>query len=84
VTVDGEGRGLARRVSEALARRPALADHPIKVSEHDGIVTLAGRAPTIEEALIAFRAAQQTPSSARSTTASNSASPTGSASTRSG
>lgn len=61
VTVDGEGGGLARRVSEALARRPALADHPIKVSEHDGIVTLAGRVPTIYEAMIAFRAAQQTP-----------------------
>ena len=53
--------GLVQRVGQALARRPTLADQPIKVSARDSVVTLSGRVPTIYEAMLAFRAAQQTP-----------------------
>src|SRR5439155_25895692 len=52
---------LSRRVTEALARRPALASSPIKVAASDGVVTLSGRVPTAYEAMLAFRAAEQTP-----------------------
>jgi len=53
---------LGRRVSEALARRPALRDAgAIQVSARDGVVTLTGRTPSAYEAMLAFRAAQQTP-----------------------
>lgn len=53
---------LGRRVSEALARRPALRDAgTIQVSARDGVVTLTGRTPSAYEAMLAFRAAQQTP-----------------------
>ncbi len=58
VTVDDP---LARRVVEAFARRPALAGATIQVAIHEGEVTLNGHAPTAFEAMLAYRAAQQTP-----------------------
>ena len=52
---------LSDRLSRTLAERPALAGLPIKITARDGVVTLAGRLPTVYEAMLAFRAAQQTP-----------------------
>jgi osmotically-inducible protein OsmY len=52
---------LAGRLSQSLNRQPALAALPIKVSVRDGIAYLSGTVPTIYEAMLAFRAAQQTP-----------------------
>ena len=37
------------------------AELPVKVRSSGGIVTLAGRVPTAYEAMIAYRAAEQTP-----------------------
>ncbi len=57
-----EADPLARGVSESIARRPALAAAgPVKVANRDGVVTLSGRLPSSYEAMLAFRAAQQTP-----------------------
>ncbi|MEJ7638930.1 MAG: BON domain-containing protein [Singulisphaera sp.] len=52
---------LSDRLSRTFAERPALAGLPIKITARDGVVTLAGRLPTVYEAMLAFRAAQQTP-----------------------
>ena len=52
---------LSDRLSRTFAERPALAGLPIKITARDGVVTLAGRVPTVYEAMLAFRAAQQTP-----------------------
>jgi len=56
-----DGAALSRQVSQALARRPALAALPVQVTSHDGVVTLSGRVPSAYEAMLAFRAAEQTP-----------------------
>jgi hypothetical protein len=60
VAVDAGGE-LSRRLAQSIARRPALANLPIKVSGRDGVAYLSGNVPTIYEAMLAFRAAQQTP-----------------------
>jgi hypothetical protein len=52
---------LAGRVAQALTKRPALAGVPIKVTTRDSVVYLTGQVPTVYEAMLAFRAAQQTP-----------------------
>ena len=52
---------LTRRVVSALARRPGAAELPVKVRSADGSVTLSGRVPSAYEAMIVYRAAQQTP-----------------------
>ncbi len=52
---------LSDQLSQTLADRPALAGLPIKITTRDGMVTLSGRLPTVYEAMLAFRAAQQTP-----------------------
>jgi osmotically-inducible protein OsmY len=52
---------LTDRLTQAIAHRPALAGLPIKVSVRDGVASLSGRVPTVYEAMLAFRAAQQTP-----------------------
>lgn len=59
IAVDGDPT--ARRVSEALARRPNQAGALPRVSGRDGTVTLSGHVPSAYEAMLAFRAAQQTP-----------------------
>jgi hypothetical protein len=61
IAVDREGGDLAQRLGQALARRPALANLPIKVTVHDGVASLSGSVPTVYEAMLAFRAVQQTP-----------------------
>ena len=52
---------LTARITDAFARRPALADQPIRVTVRDGMASLTGTVPTVYEAMIAFRAVQQTP-----------------------
>jgi osmotically-inducible protein OsmY len=52
---------LGDRVAQALARRPLLADQPIHVAIQEGVAYLTGKVPTVYEAMLAFRAAQQTP-----------------------
>jgi len=53
--------GLSRRVVAALERRPTAAVLPIKVRSNNGVVTLTGPVPSAYEAMIVYRAAQQTP-----------------------
>jgi len=53
--------GISRRVVAALKRRPKAATLPVKVRSSDGVVTLAGPVPSAYEAMIVYRAAQQTP-----------------------
>jgi hypothetical protein len=52
---------LTRRVVSALGKRAPSAELPIKVRSGDGTVTLSGRVPSAYEAMIVYRAAQQTP-----------------------
>ncbi|MGE3819691.1 MAG: BON domain-containing protein [Isosphaeraceae bacterium] len=52
---------LVERVDEAILRRPALNGLRIQVGNRDGVVTLSGDVPTVYEAMVAYRAAQQTP-----------------------
>ena len=52
---------LTRRVLDSLNRRPLAAELPVKVRSNNGVVTLAGTVPSAYEAMIAFRAAEQTP-----------------------
>lgn len=52
---------LSERLSRTFLNRPALATLPIKVSVRDGVAYLSGQVPTAYEAMLAFRAAQQTP-----------------------
>jgi hypothetical protein len=59
--IAADGDPLARRIADALARRPALGALPLRVSARDGVVTLRGRVPSAFEAMQVFRAAQQTP-----------------------
>jgi osmotically-inducible protein OsmY len=52
---------LSRRVSQSMARRPALASLPVRVATREGVTTLTGKVPSAYEAMLAFRAAEQTP-----------------------
>ncbi|SIO59770.1 BON domain-containing protein [Singulisphaera sp. GP187] len=52
---------LSQRVGRALLSRPAVAKLPIKVAVREGVAYLSGAVPTVYEAMLAFRAAQQTP-----------------------
>jgi len=61
VDPDRRKEDLSDRLSRELAERPALAGLPIKVAARNGVVSLSGRVPTVYEAMLAFRAAQQTP-----------------------
>jgi len=56
-----DSQSLTRRVVDSLHRRPLAAELPVKVRSSGGIVTLAGRVPSAYEAMIAYRAAEQTP-----------------------
>ena len=48
------------RLTRALAQRPALEGSGAKAEVRDGVATLTGKVPTAYEAMLAFRAAQQT------------------------
>jgi hypothetical protein len=52
---------LTRRVVAAISRRPLAAELPVTVRSTEGTVTLSGRVPSAFEAMIVYRAAQQTP-----------------------
>ena len=52
---------VAKRVGEAISRRPVLAKLGLKTSTHEGVVTLVGSVPSAYEAMLAYRAVEQTP-----------------------
>ncbi|QEH36277.1 BON domain protein [Aquisphaera giovannonii] len=54
-------QALSRLVAEALSRRPALAPLPIGVSSRGDVVTISGKVPTAYEAMLTYRAVEQTP-----------------------
>jgi hypothetical protein len=56
-----DAQPLSRRVVSSLERRPVTAELAIKVRSADGVVTLTGQVPTTYEAMMVYRAAQQTP-----------------------
>ena len=56
-----DSQELTQRVLKSLERQPVAAALPVKVRSNDGAVTLAGRVPSAYEAMLAYRAAQQTP-----------------------
>jgi BON domain len=56
-----DAQALSRRVVGSLGRRPLLAELAVKVRSDDGVVTLAGQVPSTYEAMMVYRAAQQTP-----------------------
>jgi osmotically-inducible protein OsmY len=56
-----DSQNLTRRIVAALERRPLAAELPVKVRSSDGIITLSGQVPTSYEAMLVYRATQQTP-----------------------
>ena len=56
-----DARPLTRRIVAALERRPQASELPVKVRSTDGVVTLSGQVPSAYEAMLVYRAAQQTP-----------------------
>jgi BON domain len=56
-----DARPLTRRIVAALERRPLADELPVKVRSTDGVVTLSGQVPSAYEAMLVYRAAQQTP-----------------------
>jgi hypothetical protein len=64
IVPDGAGEPaspVADRILKALSKRPDLARLPIKVAVRDGVATLEGKVPGAFEAMLAYRAAEQTP-----------------------
>ncbi|HEY2159630.1 MAG TPA: BON domain-containing protein, partial [Isosphaeraceae bacterium] len=53
--------GAAGRADRAIQDRPELAGQPVKVAVRDGVASLSGSVPSVYEAMLAFRAVQQTP-----------------------
>jgi osmotically-inducible protein OsmY len=56
-----DGSPLTGRVVKALERRAALKAAPIAVGSRDGVVTISGKVPSAFEAMLAYRAVEQTP-----------------------
>jgi hypothetical protein len=56
-----DSKELTRRVVGSLQRRQAAAALPVKVRSSDGTVTLTGRVPSAYEAMLVYRATEQTP-----------------------
>jgi hypothetical protein len=56
-----DSQPLSRRVVGSLERRPQATVLPVKVRSADGVVTLSGKVPSAYEAMLVYRAAQQTP-----------------------
>jgi osmotically-inducible protein OsmY len=57
-----DSQALSSRVVGSLKRRPPAAELPVKVrSSSAGTVTLAGRVPSAYEAMVVYRATEQTP-----------------------
>ncbi|WP_165251421.1 BON domain-containing protein [Paludisphaera soli] len=55
------GGGLKARIEQAFGRRPALKDQAVEVSAREDVATISGKVPSAYEAMLAYRAAQQTP-----------------------
>jgi hypothetical protein len=53
--------GAAGRADRAIQDRPELVGQPVKVAVRDGVASLSGSVPSVYEAMLAFRAVQQTP-----------------------
>lgn len=56
-----DNQRLTRRVVEAMKRRPAVADQPVQVRSAGTMVSVSGKVASAYEAMMVFRAAQQTP-----------------------
>ncbi|MDB5353349.1 MAG: putative periplasmic or secreted lipoprotein [Planctomycetota bacterium] len=56
----GDDAAVSRRLATNLERRPLLAGTAVQSSVRDGVAYLSGKVPSALEAMIAFRAAQQT------------------------
>ncbi|MBV8486770.1 MAG: BON domain-containing protein, partial [Planctomycetaceae bacterium] len=56
-----DGRKLTRRVAESLSRCAPLAALPISVQSRGDTVSLSGKVPSAYEAMLAYRAVEQTP-----------------------
>jgi osmotically-inducible protein OsmY len=56
-----DSQPLTRRIVGSLERRPLAAELPVKVRSADGVATLSGQVPSAYEAMVVYRAAQQTP-----------------------
>ena len=56
-----DARPLTRRIVDSLERQPQADELPVKVRSTDGVVTLSGQVPSAYEAMLVYRAAQQTP-----------------------
>lgn len=52
---------IAERASRALADRAAVLGAPVQVKVRDGVATVAGKVGSVYEAMLAYRAVQQTP-----------------------
>ena len=61
VVLSDRAGALADRLERVLSDRPALAGLPLKVVERSGEVTISGKVPTVYEAMLAYRAVEQTP-----------------------
>ncbi len=53
--------GASGRADRAIQDRPELAGQPVKVAVREGVASLSGSVPSVYEAMLAFRAVQQTP-----------------------
>jgi hypothetical protein len=56
-----DAQPLTRQVVRALEQRHEAALLPVKVRSSDGVITLSGQVPSAYEAMLVYRAAQQTP-----------------------
>jgi|GEM_PF-2905550 len=52
---------LTRRIVEMLRKRPSLTGLPIALESHGDTVTLSGKVPSVYEAMLMYRAVEQTP-----------------------
>jgi hypothetical protein len=52
---------LAQRAARAIATRSGMANLPVRVKVSGGVASLSGKVPTVYEAMLAYRAVQQTP-----------------------
>ena len=59
INVDADPIG--RRAARSVNSRSGLANLPIRVKVRDGLASVSGKVPTVYEAMLAYRAVQQTP-----------------------
>jgi len=52
---------VAQRITRAIAARTGLPGQPVKVKVRDGVASISGRLPTVYEAMLAYRAVQESP-----------------------